>query len=73
VTQRYRIEVDRDLCAGSGICAVLAPQYFEMDTGHVARARHAVTDADPAVLEAAENCPVDAIVVLDEDTGEPVG
>jgi len=71
VTQRYRIEVDRDLCAGSGICAVLAPRYFEMDEGHVARARHAVTD-DPAVLEAAENCPVDAIVVLDDGTGEAV-
>lgn len=69
---RYQIEIDRDLCAGSGICAVLAPEYFEMDEGHVARARQGVTDAAATVLEAAENCPLDAIVVLDADTGEPI-
>jgi len=69
---RYRIEVDADLCAGSGICAVAAPTYFEMGEGHVARPLRPVTEASDEVLEAAENCPVDAIAVFDADTGEPV-
>lgn len=69
---RYRIEVDADLCAGSGICAVAAPGYFEMGEGHVARPVAVVTEAADEVLEAAENCPVDAIVVYDADTGEAV-
>jgi len=71
--RRYRIDVDRDTCAGSGICAGLAPEYFEMDEGHVARPVREVTDAAVAVEEAAANCPVDAIVVFDADTGEPLG
>jgi ferredoxin len=69
---RYRIEVDEDLCAGSGICAIAAPDYFEMDEAHVARPLRPVTDASAEVLAAAENCPLDAIAVYDADTGEPL-
>ncbi len=69
---RYRIEIDEELCAGSGICAVAAPEYFEMGDGHIARPRHVVTDAADKVLDAAANCPLDAIAVFDADTGEPV-
>lgn len=67
---RYRIEVDREVCAGSAICAGIAPRHLEMGADHIARAVEEVIDADDAVIEAALNCPVDAIVVLDADTGE---
>jgi len=70
---RYRVEVDHETCAGSAICAGLAPGYFEMDLDHVARPIHALVDANDAVVEAARNCPVDAIALFDADTGRPVG
>ncbi len=69
---RYRIEVDADLCAGSGICAIAAPEYFEMDEAHVARPKMVVIESSDEVLAAAENCPLDAIAVFDADTGQPV-
>ncbi len=69
---RYRIEVDRDTCAGSAICAGVAPSHFEMGTDHVARAVDDVVEADGVVIDAALNCPVDAIMVFDADTGDAI-
>jgi len=70
--RRYRIEVDSDTCAGSAICAGVASGYFEMGADHVAHPVRDVVDADSAVVEAALNCPVDAILVVDADTGEAI-
>ena len=64
---RIRIEVDRDLCIGSGDCVASAPAVFELDDDGKA----AVIDPDGApideVVEAAMNCPVTAIFVAGED------
>lgn len=66
---RIAIEVDRALCYGFGDCVDSQPAVFALDDEDVA----IVLDADAApvddIMEAAQNCPVDAIVVLDE-TGE---
>ena len=64
---RIAIEVDRDLCIGSGDCVATAPAVFELDDDGKA----VVIDPDGAptddVVEAARNCPVSAIFVLGED------
>ena len=64
---QLRIEVDRTLCFGFGDCVDTAPQVFALDD----EAKAVVIDPDGAdpdlILEAAQNCPVDAIVVLGED------
>ena len=59
----YTIEIDRDVCLGSGMCQVYAPGTFELD-------EHAKsTVADPAgdpldqIRIAAEACPVRAITI----------
>ena len=59
----YRVEIDRSLCSGYGICADLAPDVIELDDRAEARVRRAETD-DPAVLAAAAECPMAAIRVF---------
>ena len=61
------IEVDRDLCIGSGDCVASQPDVFELDDDGKA----IVLDPDAAssdqVVEAAMNCPVTAIFVSGEE------
>ena len=63
---RIAIEVDRELCYGFGDCVDTLPDVFALDDDNVA----VVLDPDAAttdeVTEAAQNCPVDAIIVTDE-------
>jgi ferredoxin len=64
---RVAIEVDRALCYGFGDCVDSLPAVFALDDEDTA----IVLDPDAAplddILEAAQNCPVDAIIVTDED------
>ena len=64
---RISIEVDRNLCIGSGDCVDTAPDVFQLD--HEDKA--VVVDPDGAptdeILEAAGNCPVTAIFVAGEE------
>jgi ferredoxin len=63
---RIVVEVDRALCFGFGDCVDTLPDVFRLDEEDVA----AVIDPDAAsvddIIEAAMNCPVDAIIVTDE-------
>ncbi|MGY1433886.1 ferredoxin [Streptomyces reniochalinae] len=67
----WRVEIDRDVCIGSGMCAGMAPSVFELENE---RSRAAAEQIDPqeAALDAADSCPALAITLLDED-GEVVG
>jgi len=64
---RVAIEVDRALCYGFGDCVDTVPAVFALDEEDTA----IVLDPDAAplddVVEAAQNCPVDAIIIVDED------
>jgi ferredoxin len=68
---RIAIEVDRHLCYGFGDCVDSAPAVFALDDEDVS----VVIDPDAAplddIVEAAQNCPVDAIVLIGED-GEQI-
>ena len=63
---RIVVEIDRHLCFGFGDCVDTLPDVFELDEEDKAR----VIDPDAAsvdeIAEAAQNCPVDAIIVTDE-------
>ena len=71
-SEGLRIEVDRELCYGFGDCVSSAPAVFELDDDEKA----VVIDPDGAsrddLVEAAANCPVNAITILDAETGETV-
>jgi ferredoxin len=68
---RVAIEVDRALCYGFGDCVDTVPDVFALDEEDTA----IVLDPDAApledIVEAAQNCPVDAITICDED-GEQI-
>lgn len=62
-----KVRIDLDLCVGCGTCEEVCPDVFQVGDDGFA---HVLVD-DPAawaddVIEAAESCPEDAIVV-DED------
>lgn len=67
----WLIDVDGQTCIGSGICAGTAPDDFELVDG-VARAKRSDIEESEAVVDAAESCPVEAILVKDADSGEIV-
>ena len=64
---RIAIDVDRALCYGFGDCVDSLPEVFALDDEDTAVVLS--VDAAPLddILEAAQNCPVDAIIVIDED------
>ena len=62
---KYKVEVDREKCIGCGACAAQCPDNFEMESGDEfkARAKHPVVDELGCNQEAADICPVQAIIV----------
>ena len=64
------IQVDRELCFGFGDCVDSAPDVFELDDENTS----VVVNPDGADLDdlllAAQDCPVDAIFVVDVESGE---
>jgi ferredoxin len=69
---RWHVEVDRGLCVGSGLCVHHAPGGFALDASRRSRPRTPGTDANEAVLTAAECCPVEAITITLLPGGEAV-
>jgi ferredoxin len=67
---KFTIEVDRELCFGFGDCVDSAPDVFELDGEN----KSVVVDPDGAdrdeIMLAAQDCPVDAIFIVDEESGE---
>jgi ferredoxin len=64
----YVAKIDEAACIAQGDCVEIAPEAFRLDD-------HAVViggATDDALMVAAEGCPVEAITLLDEDTGEQV-
>jgi ferredoxin len=68
------VRIDRTLCIGSGNCTNLAPEIFQIDETNVVDFTDDAADADidrDRLEEACSICPVDALIVEDED-GEQV-
>jgi ferredoxin len=69
-TRGIRVEIDRERCIGSGVCAYHAPGSF--DVGDDAKATWIDEGGAPpdAIRAAVENCPTRALRLL-EDEEEP--
>jgi ferredoxin len=62
-----RVEVDRELCVGSGTCELLAPDVFEVGDDGVVRVLQpepGQSDED-AVRDAVAQCPTGALGLTD--------
>jgi ferredoxin len=67
---KLKITIDCEECIGDGLCAEAAPATFGMDDDEKAVLLEGSTDNRATILEAAESCPVDVIIVEDKETGE---
>ncbi|MFI6726992.1 ferredoxin [Streptomyces sp. R-74717] len=70
---RVAIRVDRDRCAGSGVCALFEPRFFDQsdeDGLVLPRVREAAPEALPALRAAAGRCPAGAIALVALDAPE---
>jgi ferredoxin len=66
------IEVDRELCYGFGDCVSSAPGVFELDDDEKAVVIDPNGAARDDLVDAAANCPVNAITIIDATTGATV-
>jgi ferredoxin len=57
------VEIDRDLCMGSGNCVYEAPGVFDLDGDSVAFVADPAGSPEENVIAAARKCPTTAIAV----------
>ena len=67
MTRMWRIRVDRDRCAGSGLCCATAPDAFELDADRLSRPKRVVVEASATIEDVVELCPMEAISVAELD------
>lgn len=67
-----KIEIDRNRCIGAAPCVAVAGSVFQLDD----EGKAIVTDPkgadDETIIMAAQSCPVQAITIYDEETGEKI-
>ncbi len=63
--------VDRDVCIGAAMCVATAPDVFELGGDGLARVTDSGDVSDEILHEAAEGCPVQAII-LEDDEGQQI-
>ena len=63
-----KVRVDRDVCIGASNCVAVAPSVFQLDDSKTAVASDPATVKEDTLWEAAESCPVGA-VILEDDGG----
>ena len=61
-----RVEVDEGRCIGVANCEVCAPDLFRLNAFRIAEVLDPAETDRETILEAAMDCPVDAIIVEDE-------
>jgi ferredoxin len=62
-----KVRVDRDLCIGAGNCVAAAPTVFKLDKNNKAVVLKPESVDEDTLMDAAESCPVDAIIVEDDN------
>jgi len=70
MARALRVRVDHAVCVGNAMCTTIAPAVFALNDDRQSEAVNPAGDTEGKILEAAENCPVGAIVVEDAATGE---
>ncbi len=76
MARKLRVRVDHNICVGNAMCPTIATNTFKLNEDRQSEAVNPEGDPEAKILEAAENCPVSAIIVEDAETGErlfPIG
>ena len=61
-----KIVVDRDLCIGVASCVAIATNTFKLDSESKAVVIDPLAADDQAIINAAQSCPVRAILIFDK-------
>ena len=61
------VEIDRDVCMGSGNCVFEAPGVFDLDEDSISFVVDPSASSEDRVLAAARKCPTHAITVRQDD------
>ena len=70
--RRLSITIDPNRCVGSTLCIQYAPLVFTLNDQRHATVRDPCAETTAHIHEAAEQCPMSAIILTDADTGERV-
>lgn len=70
MARQLRVSVDQTKCVGSTICIQIAPKVFALNDDRQSTVLNADGDTPARIKEAAEGCPLSAIVIEDAETGE---
>jgi ferredoxin len=70
MAHKVRVWVDHNVCMGNAMCETIAPKVFVLNTNRQSEAVNPEGDTVEKILDAAEYCPISAIIVEDADTGE---
>ena len=62
-----KVRVDRKLCIGVGNCVAFAPTVFQLDSEKKAIVLDVGSVDEETLREAAESCPVQAIIIEDDE------
>lgn len=60
-----KVKIDKNKCIGCGTCVAIAPKSFKLGKDGKAQVIEPVGDDEEKIKEAAESCPVGAIVKED--------
>ena len=62
--------MNHDMCVGNAMCETYAPKVFVLNDDRQSTVADSNADTLENIMEAAEDCPVSAITVIDDETGE---
>ncbi len=68
--RKLRVSVDLNICVGNAMCETYAPKVFVLNDDRQSTVADPNADTLEHIMEAAEDCPVSAITVIDDETGE---
>jgi ferredoxin len=68
--RKVRVSVDLDICVGNAMCETYAPKVFVLNDDRQSTVADPNSDTFENIMEAAQDCPVSAITVIDDETGE---
>ena len=67
--RKLRVSVDLDICVGNAMCETYAPKVFVLNDDRQSTVADPNADTEENIMEAAQDCPVSAITVIDECVG----
>lgn len=68
----YSVRVDPQMCIGTTQCVETAPGVYDMNAAHTMAVVKNRKAADAELLAGAKSCPVAAIIVTDDETGQQI-